>query len=356
MHLLNLTKEKTNMSTQLRYSSRDSHRFGLNIHRVAFMEDIDIPSIMQHIVSNDVDTAIIRVPSVKLAALHSFERISMPYFVADTLAYYHYDLSKDIPELENKELEFEVAGHEHHEEINRLVRETFGTYVNHYRVSPFFDGEQATEGYQDWMRSYAEGDPDRLMWLVKKEGVYVGFATFNFQREGKVKGILYGILPEYRRQGIFRDMMRYAQKYAKEQRECEYMRTTTQIENVVAQRCWTSEGFELHHTVNTVHINSMLTKSVFNPFEVQITLDDEEKSSPKVANRYVLKRINWEFDHKQNIITRNHRFVNLIPLSFGKKYTLRFSYPLGSKGLLRILDEEGQTCMLVYFELKHFIA
>ncbi len=344
------------MSTQLKYSSNDSQRFGLNIHRNPFMEEIDVPSIMSHILDNDVDTAIIRIPSVKLASLNSLERTSMPYFIADTLAYYHFDLTKDIPELINDDLEFEVAGPDHHELINKLVRETFGTYVNHYRVSPFFDGELVTDGYQDWMRSYAEGDPNRMMWLVKKGGEYVAFSTFNFQREGKVKGILYGILPKYRRQGIFRDILRYTQRYAKEERECEYMRATTQIENIVAQRCWTSEGFELHHTVNTVHINAMLTKSIFNPFDVEVTLDDEEKSSPKVANRYILKRINWEFDHKQNIVTRNHRFVNLIPLSFGKKYTLRFSYPMGSKGLLRILDEEGQTCMLVYFELKHFIA
>lgn len=344
------------MGAVLKYSSRDSQRFGLNIHRVAIMDKIEVPPMLSYILENDVDTAIIRIPSTALSELNSLERTGMPYFIADTLAYYHYDLTKDIPALQNQDLTFEIAGHGHHELINHLVRDTFGSYVNHYRMSPFFDGEQVTEGYQDWMRTYAEGDSNRIMWLVKKGNDYVGFATFNFQREGKIKGILYGILPQYRRQGIFRDILRYAQKYAKEERECTFMRVTTQIENVVAQKCWTSEGFELHHTINTVHINAMLTKSIFDPFEVEINLDNEETSSPKVANRYILKRINWEFDHKQNIVTRNHRFVNLIPLKFGHKYRLHFSYPLGSKGLLRIYDEEGQTCMLVYFDLKHFIA
>lgn len=349
---------QTTMEQNILYnSSKDSKRFGLNIHRQAFLEDVDATKLMTYILENDVDTAIIRIPSIKLSSLNTLERTGMPYFIADTLAYYHYDLmTNPLKELGNQDLEFEKASFEHHEIINKLVRATFGDYVNHYRVSPFFDNEHVTEGYQDWMRSYAEDHPERICWLIKKGGQYVAFATFNFQRTGKVKGILYGVLPEYRKQGIFRDIIRHAQRYAKEERECTFMRVTTQIENVKAQHCWTNEGFVLHHTVNTVHINAMLTKSIFEPFTVDIKLDDEEKSSPKVANRHILKRLNWEFDHKQNIITRNHRFVNLIPLEFGSEYQLRFSYPLGSKGLLRVTDQQGQTCMLVYFDMKHFIA
>lgn len=341
----------------LYHSRRDSQRFGLNIHRQAFMDEVDATKILGYILENDVDIAIIRIPSVKLASLNTLERTGMPYFIADTLAYYHFDLMKNpIRELENKDLTFELASFQHHEIINQLVRATFSDYTNHYRVSPFFDNEQVTEGYQDWMRTYAEDHPERICWLIKKGETYVGFATFNFQREGKMKGILYGVLPEYRQQGIFRDTIRHAQRFAKEEKECTFMRVTTQIENVKAQHCWTSEGFLLHHTVNTVHINSMLTKSIFEPFTVDITLDDAENSSPKVSNRHILKRLNWEFDQKQNIVTRNHRFVNLIPLNFGNDYQLKFSYPLGSKGLLRVVDKEGETCMLVYFDMKHFIA
>jgi RimJ/RimL family protein N-acetyltransferase len=350
------TPSQAQLASAIYYSKNDSQRFGLNIHRAAILDDIDAPKILSYVLEHNVDTAIIRIPSVKLASLNTLERTGMPYIIADTLAYYHLDLTQELKPLKNQDLEFELAGHAHHEVINKIVRATFGAYVNHYRVNPFFDNEQVTEGYQDWMRNYAEGDPDRVLWLVKKEGKYIGFCTFNFQREGKVKGILYGVLPEYRREGIFRDMIRYAQHYAKNERGCTYMRVTSQIENVNAQRCWTSDGFSLHHTVNTVHINAALTKSIFEPFTVDITLDDEEKSSPKVANRHILKYINWEFDRKQNIVTRNHRFVNLVPLEFGKQYQLKFSYPMGSRGLLRVIDHAGCTCMLVYFDLKHFVA
>lgn len=344
------------MAVPLRYSKHDSLRFGINIHRTPFMAEIDAPKIIRYLLEHDVDMGIIRIPSTKLKDLQLLDRSGMPYMVADTLAYYHFDLlNNEVKELSNQDLEFKVATPTDHEALNALVRETFGNYVNHYRVSHFFDNETVTEGYQDWVRSYAEGDPNRICWLVYKAGELVGFGTFNFEREVKMKGILYGVKPSHRNQGILKDIIRYSQKFAKD-RGCEYMRATAQIENVNIQHCWTSEGFDLHHTVNTVHINAMLSKSIFEPFSYRVKIENEEQTSPKVSNRHVLRRINQEFDIKQNIVTRNHRFVNIAPLRFGAEYILKFSYPTGSKGLLRIMDDNHKTYMLVYFGLKHFVA
>jgi GNAT superfamily N-acetyltransferase len=343
---------------ELSYAKNDSLRFGLNIHRTpGSVDGVDATALLDYILENNVDTAIIRIPSVKLATLNALDRTGMPYVVADTLAYYDYDLAShpDKP-LTNSDLTFHLAGPEDHELLDQLVRTTFGSYVNHYRINPYLENEQVTEGYQEWMRSYAEGNPNRICWIMRKAGEVVGFSTFNFQIEERVEGILYGVLPEFRRFGIFRDTIRYAQRYAKHERGCTLMRVTSQIENIYPQRVWTREGFELNHTVNTVHINAMLTKSIFEAFTVTQVMSDEEKVSPKVSNRHLLKRINWEFDYKQNIVTRNHRFVNLAALTFGEEYTFKYSYPAGSKGLLRVIDSHGKTVVLVYFELKHVIA
>lgn len=347
------------MQVPLRYSKNDSQRFGLNIHRTPFAPEIDANKTIQYILENDVDIAFLRIPSAKLKDLQLLDRSGMPYMVADTLAYYHFDLlNNEVKPVENQDLEFRVATPNDHELLNQLVREIFGNYVNHYRVSYYFENEHVTEGYQDWVRSYAEEDPNRICWLVYKGGEIAGFGTFNFEKEEekkKMKGILYGVLPKFRRSGLLRDMTRYALTYAKD-RGCEYMRSTIQIENVAVQHCWTSEGFVFHHTVNTVHVNAMLSKSIFEPFSYQVKIENEEQTSPKVSNRHVLRRINKEFDMKQNIVTRNHRFVNIAPLKFGEEYILKFSYPSGSKGLLRITDLNHKTHMLVYFGLKHFVA
>ncbi len=340
----------------LEYSLLDSERFGLTIFR-SKTDEIDAHDILHQIIDNNIDTAIVRIPTTQLGQIHKLEKMAMPFMITDTLAYYHFNLLGYTPEeLTNKEIEIIRATPEHHADINHLVRATFGTYVNHYRMNPFMLNENVTEGYQDWMRSYAEKDDDRVCWLVKKDGQFVAFGTFNFQIEGLMQGILYGTLPEYRSHGIFRDLMKYAKRYGKEKRNCEVLQCITQIENLGVQHIWTSTGFRLHRTENTIHINALLTKSVFDTFSVPITINVEDFNPHKVSNRHILKQINWHFDFKQNIVTQNHRFVNIAPLQVKEDYYLKFSFPAGNLGLLRVIDKTNKTYMLVYFDLKHFVS
>lgn len=342
--------------SELQYHKIDSQRFGLIIYR-AYLEEIDAQSLLNQILDHNIDVAILRMPTIKLSQLQRLEKMAMPFIVADTLAFYQKDLTS-IPyqELLNNDLEFVMAGPEEHPELDQVVRDTFGNYVNHYRINPFFDNQNVTDGYLDWMRSYAENDPQRICWLVRHEGETIGFATFNLQTEGQIKGILYGVRPQYRRKKIFTDIMRYAQNYAKERGEIFLMETTTQIENIAVQKIWAAEGFSLAYTQNTIHIDALLTKSVFDTFSVPVTIHGQDSDTPKVSNRHILKQINWQFDFKQNIVTKNHKFVNIEPMHVDVEYQLHFSFPTGSKGLLRVTDHDGKTYMLVYFDLRHFVA
>ena len=342
--------------TNLKYHKVDSQRFGLVIYR-ARVEEIEATPLLNEILENNVDTAIIRIPTVRLPQLHRLEKTAMPFIVADTLAYYTKDITTaKKQDIKNKDLTFIRAGQEEHEALNYIVKETFGTYVNHYRINPFFDNNSVTEGYQDWVRSYAEDSDERICWLVNRGEDTIGFATFNFQSEGKAKGILYGVLPSERGNGIFKDIMSYAENYSLERGGIETVQTTTQIENIAVQKVWTSSGYVLDHTSNTIHIDALLTKSVFDNFTVPVTIHGHDSDTPKVSNRHILKQINWQFDFKQNIVTKNHRFVNIEAMHVDIEYELHFSFPTGSKGLLRVTDKEGKTYMLVYFDLRHFVA
>ncbi|WP_020526761.1 GNAT family N-acetyltransferase [Flexithrix dorotheae] len=344
--------------SDLIYHNIDSQRFGLVIYRAESAEELNTQNLLTQILDNNIDTAIIRIPTIHLSQLYKLQRTAMPFIVADTLAYYTKNI-KDLgrKELKNKDLEFKKAGVEDHHDLNAIVKETFGNYVNHYRMNPFFDNQHVTDGYLDWMRSYAENDPNRICWLIKRDGKTIGFSTFNFQTEGIAKGILYGVSPSERGNGIFKDIMTFAQNYALEEREeIEQMETITQIENVAVQKVWVSDGFVLDHTSNTIHIDAMLTKSVFDTFTIPLTIQGHDSDTPKVSNRHILKQINWQFDFKQNMVTQNHKFVNIEPLHVDVEYQLHFSFPTGSKGLLRVTDEEDKTYVLVYFDLKHFLA
>lgn len=341
---------------KLEYSSLDSNRFGLIIYR-ANLPEINEQLILEQILSHHIDVAIVRIPSTRLSQLHQLKKTAMPFMVTDTLAYYRRNLPNTVPsQALDPNVSFFIAQPGNHPGINQIVREVLGDYMNHYRMNPFFDNEQVTEGYQDWVRSYAENNPKRICILAKKHEEIVGFATFNLEEEEKAKGILYGVKPTERKKGIFKQMMYCGEVYAIRQGK-DYMETTSQIENLPVQQAWTKQGFSLHHTINTIHINAMLTKSVFDKFTIKTVLESEDFNPKKVSNRHILKHINYQFDFKQNIVTQNHSFVNIKPLKPKHTYLLKFSFPVGNKGLLRVFDEkEKNTYMLVYFDLKHFLA
>lgn len=341
--------------SELTYSEIDSKRFGLKIHRMR-TEKIDAPYVLAQVLEQEIDVAILRVPATQLAQLDKLERTAMPFIVADTLAEFKLDLTKAEPrELAHPEIDYVLATPQHHAEINHIVLETMNEYVNHYRANPFFDNRNVNDGYQDWVKSYAESSDKRICWLLREKGETIGFAAFNFEEEGVAKGILYGVRKKDRRRNIFRDIMRHGINYAID-RGCHEMQATSQIENIVLQRVWSSEGFTLVNSLNTIHVNSLLNKSVFDAFDVPLIIGSEEINTSKISNRHILKQINWHFDFKQNVVTQNHRFVNIKPLEIGVEYTLHFSFPTGSKALLRVTDRDRKTYILVYFDLMHVIA
>ncbi|GAA4826517.1 GNAT family N-acetyltransferase [Algivirga pacifica] len=337
----------------LQYAKNDSDRFGLVVYR-AREEGIDSNMLMQQIMEHNVDTAIVRIRTTLLSQVHKLEKTAMPYQITDTLAYYHLDLTTYKPQaLINRTLQFKEAEAEDYPGLHLLVRETFGKYVNHYRMNPFMDNEQVTEGYLDWVLSYTGGHPERKCFVVKDGEQVVAFATFNLEHPDKVKSILCGVTHTHRRRGLYHDLLTYGKNFAKESGKS-YMRSICQIENIAVQRSLTRQGFELHHTENTIHINAMLSKSVFEPLKVEIVLKEEEIQG-KTANNRILSEINDLFDKQQKMVTANHRFVNVSRMMKAGSYLMTFTFPMGSKCLLRVTDALNQTYVLVYFDLKHFL-
>lgn len=331
------------------YAQKDSERFGLIIFR-AKEDGIDGSKMMRQILDNNVDTAIIRIKTELLSEIHHLDKTAMPFQITDTLAYYNFDLNTYRKQaLINRNLTFAEAKKDDWPKLEEVVKATFNQYVNHYRMNPFMDNDAVTEGYKDWVRRYIDVK-DKKCWVVKDNEKLVAFGTFHLGNKEHIKSILCGVLPEYRNRGIFHDLLTCAKNFGKEQGKAK-VKTICQIENIAVQRILTQQGFELHHTENTIHINSMLTKSVFSPIETLFQLADRD-SFEHSLNQIILKEINQQFDKKQNIKTINHRFVNIEPLKSYTTYTMLFTFPLGNKVLLRVFDKDRNTYMLVYFDLK----
>jgi ribosomal protein S18 acetylase RimI-like enzyme len=344
------------MAKKLQYALEDSERFGLKIFR-SMNYELNVPGILEQIMTEDVDVAIIRIPSTALSQIHTLEKTGMPYIIADTLATYEFDLATYEPlEMANNNIALSLATAEDHSELNFLVKETFGSYSNHYRMNPFFDNESVNEGYKDWMRSYAGENEEKICWIVRRKGEPIAFAAYKYIGTAGFEGVLYGVLPRYRKRGIFRDLMINALNHAKE-KDLEYMRVITQIENVAVQRIWTKLGFGLHHHDSTIHVNAMLSKTVFDSFDVPLVFKNEDFDPLKEANRCLLAKINWNFDIKRNMKTSNHQFVNFRPIEPALEYNMKFSFPNGRQGLLRLADKaSGKIYALIYFDISHFIS
>lgn len=336
------------------YSPIDSHRFNLKIYRM-HTEVVDGEQIRDDIIKHEMDTAIIRINSRNLSSLDSLIKIAMPFMVADTLIYYHLKLEQHKPKpFFNSDIKFRSAHPEHHPILNQIVENAFSSYSNHYRNNPIFNDKLVTVGYQDWVNSYAIKDAKKRCLLVGLKGEYVGFMTFKIIDKMTLEGVLYGVLTNYRRQNIFKDIIQKLINYALEG-GYKYIRAVCQIENTTTQRVWLSQGFKPMSAINTVHINAMLSKTIMAKFELPFEAPKSNQTS-KALNANILKLINEKFDLEQNILTYNHRFVNLKEFDPDKKHTLVFSLPQASLGLAKLVDDKGHKSALTYFYLKHFLT
>ena len=158
------------------------------------VSEIKIRDFQQELISNDVDIAIIRIPSGKLDLLAKLDIIGFPYLVADTLVYYDCKFDTYIPKpLRNADLDFEVCTAEHANLIEELTGKIFPNDTSHYNSNSILDKTLILDGYKEWARGYVASD-GKIVFLVKKNGVNIGFATCSWDSDSKnCEGVLYGV-------------------------------------------------------------------------------------------------------------------------------------------------------------------
>ena len=179
----------------LNYSEVEARRFKMNIYR-GIIPELDVKQLNKEILENNIDIAILRIPSEKKIQISRLDKLPFPYFQADTLLYYYVDFEKYTPQkLRNDDLKFVVFNKKDYDTLNKLVEEIFSGYTNHYFSNPSIDKSEITEGYKEWVRGYSVED-GKIGWLVQKNGENIGFATCNTGLDDSVaEGVLYGVLP-----------------------------------------------------------------------------------------------------------------------------------------------------------------
>jgi acyl dehydratase len=237
-------------------SKVESERFGKSVHRFTFGE-VDRDAV-RAIRSARPDVAFVRIPAEKLDQLPRLEIYGVPPLVADTLVYYECDLASCTPgDVRNAELPYREIHAAEREKLSDLVAGIFKEYKNHYASNPLFRRQDILDAFVDWGLSFLREDPNRVCSAAFDGDRPVAFTTC--ERDGdQWEGVLYGVDGDYAGRGIYTDLITLTQREGIA-RGCKTMLVSTQIQNLAVQRAWLRRGFRLTRSVNTVHLNLLLS-------------------------------------------------------------------------------------------------
>jgi len=358
----------------LSYSEIESERFGFRIYRGQAAE-LDAAAISREIVEQEVDIAMIRMPSSRQYQVASLVDTGFPFIVADALACYRVDLTQHRPQsLRNRDLSVVPCQGEHLPTLKQLVREAFQGYRNHYSSNPLLRQADVLDAFPDWASRYVGSEAQgRTCWMATRGGPPVGFGACSSDRATAI-GVLFGVAPSAQGQGIFSDLIRFCQQHFREQ-GCREMLYSTQIQNVTAQTALVREGFRLHGAHSTVHVNSLLSRSVVEPCSLDVSLSAGPSAGGAVpgdaggadpgfclafqsyVNRTVGRYYATGFPGADTVLLGGS-CKYLKPVRPNRKYALTISFPFvdaeqgAYRSAVKVKDSVGSICLLAYHDLR----
>lgn len=377
-------KEKKLERNMLKYSDIESRRFDFNVYR-GVCEDIKEKNILEFILENNVDIAIIRVPSGNQKNIFRLNKLGMPYIIADALVFYCVNLNKHSPhDLKNKDLVFVRCSQDEYKVLGELVENIFMEYDNHYFSNPLLGKSLIMEGYKEWAQSYVTNERDGCVsWIIKKSDSTIGFATCKFNEENsQCEGVLYGVVPNEEGRGIYSDIIRFTQNYFKN-KGFATMLVSTQLHNHTVQKVWNREGFVIDKSFITIHVNSMMNFSVIPKKNIEVSISTEdilnygclsggmkpiqyeaeserhgglmrERSHVLVIDSLISKYYGMEFPGSGTLlISNNTKYLKPIYTDTNYQLVISFPYIHGEiyHSLAKIVDDENRICFLSYNHL-----
>jgi hypothetical protein len=240
----------------LNRADRESARFGLNVAR-ASLDGIDARALARELIESRVDVAILRTPARPETGVAALDAFGLSPIHADSLVTYTCDLAAYDPQaLANPSLDIRPAGRDDTQGITELVEVVFAEYPTHYRANPLLPREDIVAGFGEWALGHIGAD-ERTCWVARVDGRIAGLACSAFDnRTGVCQGVLHGVSPDFARQRIYTDLIRYTQRYFR-QHGLSKLEISTQVSNLRVQRVWVREGFSFESVVDTFHVNAL---------------------------------------------------------------------------------------------------
>jgi GNAT superfamily N-acetyltransferase len=238
------------MALAIALSALDTARFGFRTARAEDVDAEDRPALVDFIRSNGMELVIARCASENIPArqmmsiLGGFELDTIIYLTCDVSAYRALAYKTDIVVRPTRAADkdyLEYAG-----------RRCFDEYFGHYHSDQRLDRGSVTAIYAEWASSFVNPPLDRFGLMALMNGKPVGFCGLT-QTDDQLEGVLFGSLPEYRRQGIFGTLLDSAFAYAADHQVIRF-NYSTQVQNIFIINRLIKCGFRLSCAKNTFHI------------------------------------------------------------------------------------------------------
>ncbi|MFZ5569862.1 MAG: hypothetical protein ACOZF0_05635 [Thermodesulfobacteriota bacterium] len=360
--------------TRFAYAPLESRRFQLNAYR-GFLKSMDADAILAAVLKHEIDLLIIRLPAEKQCEIAVLNELGMPFIIADTLVWYHADISGIQPKpYRNPDLSFIEYTSDHFELSDRMVQEIFTGYWNNYSANPLLEAD-LVEIYRDWTRSYAtDRARGKFSWLVGRGDDLLGLITCLVQ-QNELEVVLNGVLPREARKGVYGDMIRFIQGFCLTHRIAR-IRISTQANNYAVQKVWGREGFHLKNAFVTIHVNSMMKASRIpgKSWRVRIApygspesfdmagIATAEKGKMTMGRQALLGWITTGaapvFVPREGATLLKNAVRYVKPLKPGMDYRVDINHPYVNPAagayttVLKVYDETGDICLFAYYDFR----
>jgi len=213
----------------------------------AHTEEIDVQAK-----SMGVQLLITRVPATDLHRLQDLEAAG--YRLMDTLVYYTRDVSNPPHQITPpKGFTFRLATSLDKEEVARVAKDCFASYIGHYHADPHLDQKAADAAYVEWAEICTERtSPTTPVIVAMFEEKIVGFLAMRTNSRDEMEIILNGVAPAFQGRGVYSSMTANAISLANMHGSFRLI-TSTQITNYKVQKVWTQLGFFHTRSLYTLH-------------------------------------------------------------------------------------------------------
>ncbi|MBI5249115.1 MAG: hypothetical protein HY912_06445 [Desulfomonile tiedjei] len=235
-------------------SPQESARFSCRVMRY-ILTGGDSARMLEKISQDKADLAIVRIPTTRSDLISLLGGICMKVVFGDCLVIYSRDNLKIGPPgpLKNN-IVFRTAAESDFRLLDSMTEKIFAGYRNHYHNNRLLGDFNLVEGYKEWTRRHVN-EPGKRCLIGYLHDEPCAYSTIRSD-EMESEGVLYGVMPEFRAMGIYRDLIRATvDLFMREKAPLTIV--STQVENTAVQRVWVTEGFFLTQSYYTIHLTAV---------------------------------------------------------------------------------------------------